>query len=123
MENNIEQYKIEHIEFEYPQAYDKLVELNLVNFEIWFIMERRQATAIYNGMKKRYPKRDLIPFAKRANNDDTACFEIGREKSIQIIHDFASEGYEQRESYNNIWEWTESAVKTMISYLKDEGID
>lgn len=38
----------------------------------------------------------VIPFARRDDNDDIACFEVGKGKSVQIIHDFASEGFEQR---------------------------
>lgn len=62
-------------------------------------MEEKQATGIYNGMKERYPNRKLIPFAKRTDNDDTACFEIGKEGTIQLIHDFATEGFEQRKEF------------------------
>ena len=53
-------------------------------------------------MKKRYPNRKLIPFAKRVDNDDTACFEIGKGSKVQLIHDFASEGFEQRKDKHPI---------------------
>ena len=66
------------------------------------LKESEQATNIYSGMKKRYPNRKLIPFAKRVDNDDTACFEIGKGSKVQLIHDFASEGFEQRKDKHPI---------------------
>ncbi|KFN16235.1 hypothetical protein DJ94_5588 [Bacillus pseudomycoides] len=86
-------------------------------------MEKEQATSIYNGMKKRYPNRNLIPFAKRVDNDDTACFEIGKGNKVQLIHDFTSEGFEQRKEFNDFWEWAESAINEMIDYNRSEEIE
>lgn len=43
-----------------------------------------------------HPNRCLIPFAKRDDNDDIACFELGKGESVIIIHDFASHGFEDR---------------------------
>jgi hypothetical protein len=83
-------FYIDEINFEYPESYVKLIELGLVDFDIWFLMEKEQALSIYNGMQKRYPKRKLIPFTKRADNNDTACFEIGKGNKIQVIHDFTT---------------------------------
>jgi len=109
--------------YKYPESYEKIVELGLVNFNIWFLMEKEQATSIYNGMKERYPNRNLIPFAKRADNDDTACFEIGKGNKVQLIHDFTSEGFEQRKEFNDFWEWVESAINEMIDYNRSEEIE
>ena len=39
---------------------------------------------------------------KRVDNDDTACFEIGKGSKVQLIHDFASEGFEQRKDKHPI---------------------
>lgn len=119
---NLSNFYIDEIKFEYPESYEKLIDLGLVNFDIWFLMEKEQATIIYNGMQGRYPKRKLIPFAKRADNDDTACFEIGKGGKIQLIHDFTTEGFEQRGEFEDLWEWLESAVKTMIEYNREEEI-
>ena len=65
-----------------------------------------------------YPQRKLIPFARRDDGDDIACFEVGKENRVQIIHDFASAGYEQRKEYECFWDWFRDAVEEMIN--KDE---
>ena len=41
-----------------------------------------------------YPNRNLIPFARRNNNDEIACFAIGSNDEVKIIHDFILSGYE-----------------------------
>lgn len=35
-------------------------------------------------------------------------------EKVQIIHDFASEGYEQRNEYNDFWDWLKDAINEMI---------
>lgn len=120
---HLKQVYIDKALFEYPESYKKLVDLGLVNFDIWFLMEEEQATSIYNGMQKRYPNRHLIPFAKRADNDDTACFEVGKGSKVQLIHDFSTEGFEQRGEFSDVWDWVESAVKDLIEYCRSEEDD
>lgn len=114
-------FYINKTSFEYPDAYKKIVDLGLVDFDNWFLMEKKQATGIYEGMKERYPERDLLPFAKKSDNDDTACFEAGKNNRVQIIHNFASAGWEQRAEFEDIWEWLESAVKDMIDFNREEN--
>lgn len=79
-------------------------------------MNRDHAILRNNGLKKRYPGRVLIPFANKGDNDDIACFELGKGEEVQIIHDFASQGFEQRGVYNNFWNWFKSAVNEMINF-------
>ena len=119
----MKEYKMDSLIFNYPESYEKILDLGLYDFDIWFIMDCEQATDIYNGMKKRYPNRNLIPFAKRVDSDDTACFELEKGTRIQIIHDFADAGYEQRGEFNDFWEWFNNAINEMIEYNRSEEIE
>ena len=67
-------------------------------------------------MHIRYPQRILIPFARRGDNDDVACFELNKGEEVQIIHDFASIGYEQRKTYKTFWDWFRDAIEEMIQF-------
>ena len=69
-----------------------MVELNLVDFDIWYFLDSEWALSLYKGLQERYPTRKLIPFVKRGDCDDTACFEIGKGNKVQLIHDFVAEG-------------------------------
>lgn len=98
----------------YPEEYIKIIDLNLVDMSVWYLMEKEQVEVRINGLRNRYPKRKLIPFAKRDDRDDIACFEVGKGNKVQIIHDFASDGYEQRIEYESFWDWFRDAIEEMI---------
>lgn len=101
-------------DFKYPNSYYKILELHLTDFDYWYFIPDDQIENRVRGMQKRYPNRKLVPFARRDDNDDIACFEIGKGGSVQIIHDFASNGYEQRKEYKNIWLWVKDALEELI---------
>lgn len=115
----MEKYFIDSAIYKYPETYKKITELNLVDFDVWYFIESEQATRRYYDLKERYPNRQLIPFARRDDNDDIACFEVGKGDRVQLIHDFATEGFEQRREFQDLWEWLEFAVKEMIEYNRD----
>lgn len=100
--------------YEYPREFLKIVELNLIDFDFWYVMPKEQLEIRIKGLKDRYPDRKLIPFARRDDCDDIACFEVGKENKVQIIHDFASAGYEQRKEYDCFWDWFKDAIEEMI---------
>lgn len=102
--------------FKYPSAFVKAIELNLLDFDLWYIMNTEQVIKRIEGLEKRYPDRKLIPFARRDDCDDIACFEIGKENKVLVIHDFSSSGYEQRKEYIDFWGWLDSAIKEMIDF-------
>ena len=96
------------------ETFLKIVELNLVDFDFWYLMSKEQVEKRIKGLKERYPDRELVPFARRDDSDDIACFDIKKNSKVQIIHDFASAGYEQRKEYNTFWEWFKEAIQEMI---------
>lgn len=101
-------------DFQYPAPFIKAVGLNLIDFEFWCIMSKEDVCERIHGLMIRYPKRKLIPFARRYDNDDIACFEVGKESRVEIIHDFASQGYEQRGEYDTFWDWMKAAIEELI---------
>lgn len=113
----MELYNISAIygDYVYPAEFVKIVELNLVDFEIWYLMSSEQVDIRIKGLKARYPSRNLIPFARRDDSDDIACFEVGKGNRVQIIHDFAGEGFEQRKVFECFWDWFRDAIDEMIA--------
>lgn len=103
-------------EFKYPKAVIKLIELGMVNYEVWYFFDKYSLRERYAGLKERYPNRELVPFARRGDNDDIACFEVNKGETVQIIHDYASQGYEQRHVYENFWDWFRDAIEEMIEF-------
>ncbi|MFF1019960.1 hypothetical protein ACFYLI_19220, partial [Proteus mirabilis] len=66
---------------------------------------RRAAQGSFWWFKKRYPNRNIIPFAHREDNDDVACWDKNSRHQVIIIHDFASEGYEYVGKFDSFWDW------------------
>jgi hypothetical protein len=106
--------------FKYPKAFKKALELNLTDLEVWYIMAENQVQLRIDGLRKRYPRRKLIPFARRDDNDDVACFELGKGSKVFVIHDFADEGWESRKEFSDFWDWFESAIKEMVEFQREE---
>ena len=98
------------------------IQVNLLDFEFRYLMPNEQVSTRINGLMKRYPNRRLVPFARRDDRDDIACFEVGKEPKVQIIHDFASEGYEQRDEYECFWDWMKMAVDELIKKGNEDCI-
>lgn len=102
---------------EYPRAYERLLEQNLVNITPWHIMTAEEVKLRYKGLSTRYPKRQLFPFAYRQDNDDVACWEAGEGERVFIIHDFASPGWEiSKSNFEDLWSWFREAVEETIDW-------
>jgi hypothetical protein len=101
--------------FSYPPEFIRVVELGLVDLEPWWILVGdllRERTA---GLAKRYPERRLVPFARRQDNDDVACWDLDSGK-VTVIHDFASPGYEAREVLDDFYSWLRGAIEDLIAF-------
>ena len=117
IENEIKNF---YSEFRYPKEFLFIKNLNLLDLKVWYIMTDNQIIERLTGLMKRYPNRKLIPFARRDDCDDIACFELNNGGKIEIIHDFATDGWEQKEEFSDFWAWFKSAVDTMILSAADE---
>lgn len=109
--------------FEYPFGMEKIVDLGIVDMDIWFIMDAPFAEGYCADMAGRYPDCKLVPFAKRCDNDDVACFEVGKPGKVEVIHDFADPGREQRGEYDDFWSWFEDAIHQLVEGAREEEID
>lgn len=99
--------------FQYPESFKKATVLGLVNLCPWSIMDAQRVKFRLEGLKLRYPNRQLIPFAERQDNDDIVCFEAGRGEEVQQIHDFAAPGWEQVKIFKDFIEWFKHALDDM----------
>jgi hypothetical protein len=106
--------------FTYPAGLEKVVDLGLTDLDLWFIMDATFAERYCSALGERYPERKLVPFAKRGDNDDVACFELDKPGKVEIIHDFADPGWEQRGEYPDFWDWFKSAVDELVDRSRDE---
>lgn len=101
--------------FNYPQEFLRIVDQRLLDFDPWIVLQGGQLRTRFRGLQERYPERELIPFARREDNDDVACWDKGKE-GVVIIHDFSSSGYENKQDMNSFWDWLRSALEATIEY-------
>ena len=102
--------------FKYPSQFHHIVDLGLTDLEPWYVLEGKPLRDTIAGLAQRYPSRTLIPFARRQDNDDIACWQFGKNEEIFIIHDFASPGWEQRSTFPSFYDWLRRAVEDLIEF-------
>ncbi|POH71930.1 hypothetical protein CVS27_18650 [Arthrobacter glacialis] len=101
--------------FTYPRSLLRLVEAGLFELELWWIPTGDRLRELNSGMAKRYPKRHLLLFAKRQDNDDCVCFDLDTGK-VARVHDWASPGWEARGEFPDFDSWLHSAIDDLIEF-------
>jgi hypothetical protein len=102
--------------FEYPPQFLKIINQNLTNLDPWYILSGSELISRREGLKQRYPQKNLIPFAKNAGSDDIACWQEKDIKKVFIIHDYAEPGWESRAVYDSFWNWFRQAIEDTIEF-------
>ena len=100
--------------FHYPPLILRLFDLDLTNLEPWWLLDGDLLRVRYEGLRKRYPGRVLVPFAVREDRDDVACLHVTGE--VEIVHDFASPGYERRQRFGDAGGWLRQAIQDLIDF-------
>ncbi|WP_198415893.1 hypothetical protein [Cryobacterium algoricola] len=103
--------------FSYPSSFVTVVELGLTNLEPWHLLDGARLRERNRGVARRFPDRELVPFAVRQDNDDVACWDLARGGDrVVVIHDFASPGWEDRGEYPDFYAWLRQAIEDLIGF-------
>lgn len=104
-------------DFQYPREFVRVVDLGLVDLEPWHILEGDLLKRRHRGLRERFPKRSLVLFAARQDNDDVACWNVEQGvPRVTVVHDYASPGWEQRAEFSDFHEWLRQAVEDLIEF-------
>lgn len=101
--------------FSYPPEFLRIVELGLVRLEPWWIFDGDLLRHRVIDLRKRYPNRKLVPFAKREDSDDVACWDL-EAGDVSVIHDMADPGWEQRDRFKDFNAWLRRAIEDLIDF-------
>jgi len=102
--------------FAYPKEFLRVVELGLTNLEPWWVLEGSLLRERHRDLATRYPSHLLVPFPRRQDNDDVACWEVLGGYEVVVVHDFASPGWERRGKFSNFYGWFRQAVEDLIEF-------
>jgi hypothetical protein len=107
----IELLKLEEVPgwFTYPDNFLRAVQSGVYDIGPWQILEGKWLRVRTKGLKKRFPMRELVPFARRLDSDDVACWERASLPAVQVIHDFCAPGLEQRQAFPSFDIWLSAA--------------
>jgi hypothetical protein len=100
--------------FTYPKPYLRMLRQDLVNLRPWKILEKDAVQVRSSLLERLYPKRVLMPFAARQDNDDIACWFKEGGESVIVIHAFAVPGWEVVKEYPTTRDWFQDAVQETI---------
>ena len=102
--------------FVYPDQFGRIIDLGILDLEPWYMLQGDILREVNKGLRTRYPQRSLVPFARRQDNDDTACWDAAEPGRVVVIHDFASSGWEQRAAYGDFYQWLRQAIEDLIEF-------
>jgi hypothetical protein len=115
--------------FKYPMDYTEIMSLEIIpDIEPWsFICEFKESSSFWmNEVKKQYPTRKLVPFAKLNYSDDIVCFDgedTSGDPKVYYVHAFASAGWEDRGYTDNFAEWLKMAYLESTRYKEERAED
>ncbi len=102
--------------FAYPPEFLKVVRLGLLDLEPWYVLRGERLRELHDGLARRYPTKRWVPFARRQDCDDVACWSRDGTPRVVVVHDFADPGWEERRNFATFWDWFRQAVEDMIEF-------
>lgn len=88
----------------------RAVELGILDLDPWQLLEGQWLRVRLDGLAKRYPDRQLVPFFRDMGNDDVACWEADKGERVVIVRDFAGPGWEDSVEFPDFIRWLKDAA-------------
>ncbi len=79
----------------------------------------------FNELRRLYPTRSLIPFARIGGMDDVACFDASVKTDdpvVHYVHAYASAGWEDYGNVKNFEEWLRLETERYTDWNEDDGV-
>lgn len=105
--------------FAYPPDFLHVVRSESPDIGPWQILLGKWLRVRHEGLKKRFPDRGLVPFARRLDNDDVACWDRDKSGGVRVVHDFSAPGWEGRAEYGAFAAWYQAAREEADGYDSD----
>ena len=108
------------ISFKYPKEFLWVLENGVNQLTPWIILDKEFILSRYSSLRKRYPSRNLFPFASRQDCDDLACWDLNDNNKIKIIEDYTRANPFEDVTYDTFLDWFRQAIDDMIDFCKSD---
>ena len=102
--------------FAYPEEFLQMINSAEIDLGPWQLLLGKWLRVRHEGLTKRFPARGLVPFARRLDNDDVACWDRDKPGKVCVVHDFSAPGWEERTEHSSFQEWYQSAKRDAADY-------
>jgi hypothetical protein len=112
--------------FRFPRSYVSILEqAELPELDPWWFLAENPELATFwaETLKRQFPGRSLIPFAKLDTGDDLAAFDgsdTSGDPKVLYVHAYASPGWECRGEARNFDAWLQETKQEAEEY-RDSG--
>jgi len=103
----------------YPIEISRLFQTAQDTHSGWSQLDLKDLIEKYEGLQQRYPDRRLIPLLQRVGSDDVLCIDESVNGRIVVIHDYASQGFEEQASYSS----AEQCISAMEEKIEEKYRD
>ncbi|MFF4389393.1 hypothetical protein ACFY0G_21795 [Streptomyces sp. NPDC001552] len=103
------------IDFSYPETFLRAAKSGLLNLDPWWALNEALIKARSEQLAERFPQLRLLPFSRRQDNDDVACWNMD-DSTILIIDPFGIPGTEKVEIFSSIDEWLRRSLDDFLTY-------
>jgi hypothetical protein len=108
--------------FRIPAAYYEMREMGITRLDPWFFLDLSGVSHNYDNLRKRYPTRLLVPFARSGVDDYVACFVATSDNSGQgqvlVLKDTRPAGAEVEAVFEDFLDWLRAALGEMLEFLR-----
>ncbi|WP_432066460.1 hypothetical protein [Streptomyces sp. C10-9-1] len=101
--------------FAYPDLFMRAATAGLLDLDPWWALDDATLAARSAGLSQRYPTRNLIPFSRRQDNDEVACWDLDL-GGVSVVEDYSPPGQEQISHFEEFSQWLAAALNDFIEY-------
>ena len=110
-------------EFRYPKEFLWVVDLPITYIKPWLIHSGLGLRTRHEGIKARFPHRNLVPFAFRQDCDEVACWDLIENGKVVVIEDYTRGNLNEDTVYADFLDCFKNAVDDMIEFCKRDTED
>jgi hypothetical protein len=106
----------------YPAFFRRVLESHLTDFHPWQILDHENVLALRGTLSVFYPEEGLVPFARKLDCDDVACFDRKNPHGVTVFNmEFRGDsGRRFSRNYSSFSDWFRAAINDFVDFEPGE---